>query len=360
MAKDYYKVLGITEEEKKLKGEEFEKALKKHFRTISLANHPDRQANKSEAEKKKAEDTFKEAAEAYEVLKDPKKREEYDNPHQHFEFNGSNFGGMDFDDILKGFGMDFGFSNKKRQDVQVKGSSIRIPFKLTLEEMHSGVTKKIRYKRFEVCDHCGGSGMTTESRKKTCRSCGGSGTVFSNGGFFHMSQTCPTCGGNGYVIENPCPHCQGHGIVQKTTEVEVEIPKGVLGGMSIMKSGLGNAPHHNKGTFGDLIIVVQEVKHDKFESNGNDLYFTLDIGVVDAILGTNITVETIDGKQLTAKIPQGTNHGHKMRFKGYGLPKYGSSSNGDMIGVVNVVMPKNISKEEKDILEMLKSKENFK
>lgn len=358
MAKDYYKILGITDDEKKLKGEEFEKVLKKKYRKIALTKHPDRLTGKSDAEKKKAEDEFKEASEAYDTLLN--KREEYDNPKSNFEFHGSNFGGMDIDDILKGFGMDFGGFGPRKGKTQVKGSSIRIPFKLTLEEINSGVTKKIRYKRFELCDHCNGTGMNENSRKKTCKSCGGTGTVFSNGGFFHMSQTCPTCGGNGFIIENPCPHCQGHGIRQKTTEVEVEIPKGALNGMSIIKNGYGNAPHHNQGTFGDLIILVQAQPHDKFQCNGVDLYFQLHIGVIDAILGTEVTVETIDGKQLTAKIPQGTNNGYKMRFKGYGLPKYGSVINGDMIGIVNVDMPKRISTKEKEILESLKAEENFK
>ena len=365
MKKNYYNILGITDEEKKLHGEEFNKIAKKKFRTLSLKFHPDRNPGDKEAEAK-----FKEIAEAYSVLGDEEKRKEYDNPMSHFDFRasgGPDFGGMGMDDILRHFnmgGFDFGFGGRQPREQNIKGSSIRINLKLTLEEMHDGVTKKVKYKRFEPCDNCGGSGMTAESRRKTCRTCGGSGTVIGGnnfaGGFMSITQTCPTCGGQGYIIENPCPHCQGHGIVQKTTdETEINIGKGAVGGMNLIVPGKGNFPPKGKGTPGDLIIVVEGIKHDKFELINNDLYYTLPIKVIDAILGCEVSIDTIDKKKLTVKIPRGTTNGHKLRFKGYGMPVYGSNRVGDMIVVVKVKMPSNLSNKEIALLEQLKQEENF-
>lgn len=366
--KDYYKVLGITDEEKKLQGSEFEKVLKKKYRQIALSKHPDRQGGKSEAEKKKAEEEFKEASEAYETLLN--KREEYDNPKSNFDFNmsgGPDFGGMGMDDILRHFGfggMDFGFGQRQPREQNVKGSSIRINLKLTLEEMHDGVTKKVRYKRFEPCEKCGGSGMTEESRRKTCRTCGGSGTIIGGngfgGGFMSIQQTCPTCGGQGYIIENPCPNCKGHGIVQKTTnETEIKIEKGALPGMSLVVQGSGNFPPKGKGIPGDLIIQIEPIAHNKFDLVGNDLHYNLYIGVVDAILGCETVIDTIDNKKLTAKIPQGANNGNKLRFKGYGMPIYGTNKVGDMIVTINVIMPSRITDKERNLLEQLKMEGNF-
>jgi molecular chaperone DnaJ len=206
--------------------------------------------------------------------------------------------------------------------------------------------------------------MTAESRRKTCRSCGGSGTIISgngfNGGFMSFSQTCPTCGGQGYIIENPCPHCQGHGIVQKTTsETEINIGKGVLNGMSLIVPRKGNFPPKSKGTPGDLIVAIEAIEHDKFDLVNNDLYYTLCISVIDAIVGCEVVVDTIDKKKLTVKIPQGTNNGHKLRFRGYGMPIYGSNNMGDMIVVVEVEMPSSLNNKEMALLEQLRQEEHF-
>ena len=192
--KDYYKILGVSDEEKKLHGEEFNKIVKKKFRTLSLKFHPDR--NQGD---KKAEEKFKDIAEAYEVLSDEKKREEYDNPTSNFVFNGSGFDAMDIDAFFRGFGNpfnDFGdlFGNRGEPKVK-KGDGIRIKIALTLEEILNGCKKKIKYKRREVCPNCNGSGLTENSKKKTCKTCGGTGTIYSSNGFMSMHQTCPTCGG---------------------------------------------------------------------------------------------------------------------------------------------------------------------
>ena len=255
---DYYSLLGITDEERKLPKDEFLKVLKKKYRELCIKYHPDKNPGDKSAEEK-----FKDAAEAYEVLGDEKKRAEYDNPASNFDFRasgGPDFGGMGMEDILRhfnmgGMGFDFDFGRPKERNT--KGTSIRIPMKLTLEEMYSGVTKKVKYKRFEPCDHCGGSGMTSESKKKVCRSCGGSGTVFGGNSFMAMTQTCPTCGGQGYIIEKPCSHCHGHGIVQKVTdETEIKLNKGLLDGMNVILGGKGNFPPHGKGTVHGLRNIM--------------------------------------------------------------------------------------------------------
>jgi molecular chaperone DnaJ len=352
--KDYYKILGVNKDASQ---EEIRKAYKK----LALKYHPDRNPGDKNAEEK-----FKEAAEAYEVLGNKEKKEEYDNPHSEFDFRtsgGPDFGGMGMEDILRHFGfggMDFDFGSPRREPRNVKGTNIRITLKLTLEDAYNGITKKIKYKRFEPCDHCGGSGKTDKTKEKICRTCGGTGFIFSQNGFMSMQQTCPTCGGVGKQIENPCPHCQGHGIVQKVTETEIKLGKGLLDGMSVIIGGKGNFPPHGKGTVGDLIVQIQIVDYGKYEVDGNNLYFPIELNVIDAILGCDINVKAVDGRELTAKIPNGTSDGHKLRFRGYGIPKYGTNSCGDMIGIVKIKIPSKVNDEEKKILQNLKEHENFK
>lgn len=350
--KDYYKILGIGKDASA-------DDIKKAFRKLSLKYHPDRNPGN-----KKAEEKFKEIAEAYEVLSDPKKKEAYDNPASDFDFFASgspDFGGMNIEEILRhfnGFG-GFGFG-ENMQPKQAVGTSIRITFKLTLKELLEGVKKKIKYNRFEVCDSCGGSGLTSESRKKTCSNCNGSGVVFSQNSFMRMQQTCPVCGGKGHILENPCKKCNGHGIVSTENEVEINIYKGSSHGQSFEFPGLGNFPPHGKGTPGSLIVTIVELPDEKFKRNGADLYFQMEVPVLKAIVGGDITVTTIDGKSITTKIPQGTEDGAQFRFKGYGMPFFNSDERGSMIGVVKLVMPKSIDEEDKKVLEGLCEKENFK
>ena len=352
--KDYYKILGVNKDAS-------QDDIKKAFRKLSIKWHPDKNQGSKDAEAK-----FKEIAEAYEVLSDPKKREEYDNPHSNFDFSmsgGPDFGGMGMDDILRHFGfggMDFGFGGRRREPREVKGTNIRITMKLTLEEMYNGVTKKIKYNRFEPCESCKGSGKTAETKEKICRTCGGSGFVFSQNGFMSMQQTCPSCGGSGKHIENPCRACGGHGIVQKSCVEEITLEKGLLQGMSIMVQGKGNYAPHGNGVPGDLIIVIQAIPNDKFEFDGNDVYFPIKLNVVDAILGCTIKIDTVNGKQLTAKIPNGTCDGHRLRFKGYGIPIYGTNDSGDMFGIVKISIPKSITKKEEELLKELKEQDHFK
>lgn len=350
--KDYYKILGV---DKNASQDDIKKAYKK----LALKYHPDRNPNDKSAEAK-----FKEASEAYEVLGDESKRKEYDNPQSTFEFHssGPNFGGMNMDDILRHFGMGgFGFNSQPQQPQ--RGSSIRIKVKLTLEEVLNGCTKKVKLKRYEPCAHCGGSGMTTNSRKKTCKTCGGTGMAFSQHMFMSMQQTCPTCGGKGYVIENPCPHCNGHGVVENSSsEVQFTIPRGVENGMQIEYQGLGNAAPHGKGQNGSLIVLVEFEEHKVFEVQGRDLVCNLEVPAIDAILGCDVEIGTLSGKSIKVKIPQGTASGQVFRFKGYGLPRYGSSigNAGNMIGIVNITVPKELNETERQLLQQLKQQQHFK
>jgi molecular chaperone DnaJ len=264
---------------------------------------------------------------------------------------------------MGGFGFD-PFGDGRKQKRRIEGTSIRITFNLTLEDMFNGVTKEIKYKRFELCDTCGGSGMTENNRKRTCKSCGGTGTVFSSGGFagfnMSMSQTCPTCGGQGYVLENPCNSCNGHGIVEKVVQKEIKLNRGVAHGQSYIFNGLGNFPPHGDGTPGNLIANILQVEHDKFDRVGDDLIFDLEVPVLKAIKGCTIDVTTIDGKTVAAKIPPLTSDGTQLRFRGYGMPKFNSDVRGNMIGVVKLVMPEKLNSEDVKLLEQLCERDNFK
>jgi len=357
--KDYYKILGVNKNAS-------QDEIKKAFRKLSVKWHPDRNNGSKEAETK-----FKEIAEAYETLNDPDKRKEYDNPKTTFEFHssrggGPDFGSMNMDDILRHFGMggfDMGFDMGTKKQQPIKGSSIRIKVTVTLEEVLTGCNKKIKVKRYEPCKHCGGSGMTAESRKKTCKTCGGTGMAFSSNGFMSMHQTCPTCGGSGYVIENPCKHCGGHGIVvNNTSEIEFNIPRGVEDGMQIEYQGLGNASPHGKGTNGSLIVVIEIAEHPIFEKHGRDLVCNLEVPALDAMLGCEVEIGTLSGKTIKTKIPQGTHSGQTFRFKGYGLPRYGNNigDSGNMIGVVSISIPKELNETERKLIEELKKQEHFK
>ena len=365
--KDYYKILGITDEEKKLQGKEFEKAIKPKYKKLCLQFHPDKQQGKSEQEKKDAEEKFKEVAEAYEVLSHEDKRKEYDNPMSGFKFEG--FSGGGFEDILRnmgGFGGfdDFfgGFGNRNnRQNRVSKGQSIRINIGITLDEIYNGVKKTIKYDRYDRCPKCGGSGQNEDSRVETCSHCGGTGTLFTQNGFVQTITTCPHCGGKGTILINPCSECKGNGIIKTNNTVEFDIPKGVGNGFSFSLNGQGSAPLNCNGVYGDLLVNVSEIPHNKFVRDGNDLYFDLEIPVISGILGCDANVETIDGKKLTTKIPQNIENGTHIRFGGKGLPIYGANNKfGNMIGVVKLRMPKKYSENEKRLLEELSRSENFK
>ena len=361
MEKDFYKILELSDEEKKLHGDEFNKLIKKKYRELSLKYHPDRNPNNKDAEEK-----FKEVAEAYSVLSDENKRAEYDNPMRTQAFNsGFHFNGFgDINEILREFGFSADFSDMgfgDHQNIVMKGSDTRLKFGLSLKDMFYGAKKKIRYSRYDKCEECNGTGSNGSTKVEKCNKCGGTGRIVQHNGFMQIMSTCPNCGGKGTIIKNPCHHCGGHGIVLKKSEVELEIPKGANAGMTLMSRGLGNAPEKMNGQYGDLIITLYEKDgENEFKRQGADLLKEIEIPVLDAITGCERKVKTIDDKVLSVKIPQGSEDGNMIRLKGYGMNVYGSDERGDLYGKIKIKMPKSISDDEKSIIESLKERNNFK
>lgn len=357
MKKDYYKILDLSEDEKKLQGDEFKKIVKNKFRALSRKYHPDK--CKDESKKTEYEEKFKEIAEAYSVLSDDEKRQQYDNPSSMGgDFGG--FGNFNMDDILRefGFGGFGGFNYGQAQRTQ-KGKGMRMVLSVSLEDIFNGVEKTLKYKRYEVCKECKGSGKSSRSVEERCTHCGGTGQIIQHVGPWQQISTCPHCNGKGTILKNPCPNCKGEGIELTEHNVTFTIPKGVGNGYMIMLNGEGNAPSHGKGEFGDLQIILKENDHDKFIREGNDLYFELEVSVIDAILGCQKEIETIDGKTLLTNIPPCSENGTKIRFGGKGMPIYNTSRFGDMYGIITIKMPKTLTEREKELLGELKRETNF-
>ncbi len=368
--RDYYEVLGVS---KTATDAEIKAAYKK----MAIKYHPDRNPGNKEAEEK-----FKEAAEAYDVLRDPEKRQRYDQ----FGFAGMNgqsgFGGgagMSMDDIFSmmnevfgaGFGGGFsgfsgfgGFGGGSRGARHVeKGSDLRLKVRVNLNEVATGVTKKFKINKYVTCPHCNGSG-SEDGKKETCSKCNGSGTTYRtmNTMFGHMqTQTqCEACGGTGSVIRNKCKHCGGQGIVKGEEIVEIKIPAGVQEGMVVTERGKGNAARWN-GVAGDIQVFIEEEPHPELIRDGQNLQYQLLLDVPTAILGGTAEVPTIDGK-VKIKIDPGTQPGKIMRLRGKGLPVvqgYGYGT-GDLIVQIGVYIPENLSREEKETFEKLRTSDNMK
>lgn len=362
--KDYYELLGLTNDDKKLPFDEFKKKLKQNYKKMALKYHPDKQQGKSDEEKKNAENQFKLIGEAYEVLSDEKKKKQYDNPMNASNmFDFGNFGGTSFhggfgDDIenlMRDFG--FGFGETRKNKI-IKGQSIRISIPLTLEEIYHGITKQIKYNRNVLCPECHGSKMGKNSRKESCSACGGTGRILSQNGNWQQIETCPHCHGTGVIIINPCTHCHGNGVINQSEIVEIDIPKGVIDGSQLILNGKGNAIPN--GVDGDLLVLIKEKPHEKYIRQNGNLFFQLNVPVIDAIVGCEVNVDTIDGKKLTTKIQNGTSHGTKIRFAKKGMPIYDKNDFGDMYGIVNLVLPKKLSDDELNALKNLQGKGNFK
>ena len=362
--RDYYEVLGV---DKNASPEE----LKKAYRKLALQYHPDRNPGNKEAEEK-----FKEAAEAYEVLSNPEKKARYDR-FGHAGMSGAGgYGGqgMSMDDIFSQFGdlfADFGLGSffsggfgggsRSGGTVRQRGGNIRVKVKLNLQEIEKGVKKKIKVNKYVTCDHCHGSG-SENGETETCPRCGGRGqviqTVNSFFGQMQTTSTCPNCGGTGKIIKNKCSHCNGEGIVKGEEVIEIDIPAGVGEGMQLTVRGKGGAGPHN-GINGDLIVLIEEEKHPELERDGSNLIYNLFISVIDAILGTEAEVPTVSGK-VRVKITPGTQSGKILRLRGKGLPNVNSYGTGDLLVNVNVWIPKKVSKEEEKTLQTLAASENFK
>ena len=370
MAKrDYDEVLGVDKTAS-------EDEIKKAYRKIAIKYHPDRNPGNKEAEEK-----FKEAAEAYDVLHDPQKRQQYDQ----FGFAGQGgaggfggFGGasMNMDDIFSMFGDIFGghaggfggfggFGGGQRRPQQHRGSDLRLKVKLTLQEISTGVTKKFKVRKDVVCQHCHGSGSADGGASETCPTCHGSGVIsHTTQSIFGMMQTqgvCPTCNGEGKIIKNKCHECSGTGVVKGEEVVEINIPAGVIEGMVVNVPGKGNAGRRN-GIPGDIQVFIEEEPNDTFVRDGNDLIYNLLLDFPTAALGGDVEIPTIEGTRLRVKIEPGTQPGKTLRLRSKGLPAvqgYGSGK-GDMVVNISIYVPKTLSRDEKKSLEKMKDSDNFK
>lgn len=362
--RDYYEVLEVS-------STTAADGIKKAYRKIAMRYHPDRNPGDHTAE-----DKFKEAAEAYEVLSDPDKRAQYDRfGHNAFgpgRGGGFSGGGMNMEDIFSQFGDILGddmFGNffgggrggsRRRQGV--RGSNLRVRIKLNYEEIAKGATKTIKVKKYIRCTTCSGSGAKDKNSSQTCATCGGSGQVRRVQqtflGQMQTVTTCPECNGEGSVITSKCSACKGDGRVYGEENINIEIPAGVQAGMQLSMSGKGNMGERG-GASGDLIILIEEESHPYLQREGNNVAFDLYISFTDAVFGSNTEVPTIDGR-AKIKIPPGTQSGKIFRLKGKGFPSVDAYGRGDQLIHVNVWTPQNISSEEKDLLDNLKESENFK
>ncbi len=364
--RDYYEILGVS---KNSNADE----IKKAYRKVAMQFHPDRNPGDHTAEEK-----FKEAAEAYEILSDPDKRAQYDR-FGHNAFGPGRGGGgfsahgMNMEDIFSQFGDIFGddmfgsfFSGGKSRGSGrsrgVRGTNLRVRIKVNYEEIAKGTTKTIKVKKYILCKTCGGSGAKDKNGSQTCRTCGGNGQVRRvQNTFLGQMQTvttCPDCNGEGTVITNKCTVCKGEGRVYGEEMVTLEIPAGVQEGMQLSMGGKGNMGERGGGA-GDLVILIEEEAHPYLQREGLNVAFDLHISFPDAVFGTQIEVPTIDGR-AKIKVPAGTQSGKIFRLKGKGFPSINSHEKGDQLIQINVWTPQNVSEEEKSFLENLQSSENFK
>ncbi len=362
--RDYYEVLGVA---KTATPEE----LKKAYRKLAIKYHPDKNPGDKEAEEK-----FKEAAEAYDVLSNPEKRQKYDQfghnmGPQGFPGGAGGFyssGGMSMDDIFSAFGDIFGGSfdmggfasagggrPRKRQRL---GDDLRITLKLTLEEIATGVSKTLKLKAFAKDDHCNGTGAKDGTSFKTCPTCQGTGTVRraqqTMFGIRESAAVCPECNGEGKIIDEKCHFCNGTGVEHREQTVSFNIPAGVSDGMTLTLKGKGNAPMHG-GVNGDLLVVIEEIKHPELIRDGNDVIYNLMLDIPTATLGGSVEVPTIGGR-ARLKIAPGTQPGKILRLRGKGLPSTDGYGKGDELINVMVYIPEHLTPEQTAVMEQLRDK----
>lgn len=364
--RDYYEILGVS------KGASPDE-IKKAYRKVAMQYHPDRNPGDKAAEEK-----FKEAAEAYEVLSDADKRAQYDRfGHAGLSGNGRGGfgGGQNMEDIFSQFGDIFGddiFGNffggggrrggGGQRPRGVRGSNLRIKLKLNYEEIAHGTTKQIKVKKYVTCTTCSGSGAKDKNSVQTCATCGGNGQVRKvTSTFLGQMQTvttCPTCNGEGTTVTAKCTACKGEGRVYGEETVTIDIPAGVQEGMQLSVGGRGNAGERG-GPPGDLIILIEEEQHKELHRDGLNVAYELHLSFPDAAFGTNVEVPTIDGR-AKIKIPAGTQSGKIFRLKGKGFPGVNSYEKGDQLIYVNVWTPQHMTAEERAMLEKLNNSPNFK
>lgn len=358
--RDYYEVLGVGRDASL-------DEIKKAYRKLALKYHPDRNPGDKEAEEK-----FKEATEAYEVLRDSEKRSQYDR-FGHSGVSGmggaggfEGFGGFDLSDALRAFMRDFGGfgfedffgterTSHRRHATAARGNDLQIRLRLTLEEIATGVTKKIKVSRKVPCSRCKGAGVKEGTSRRTCSNCRGSGEIRqvsrSIFGQFVNIQTCPACGGEGTVVSDPCPSCGGEGRIEGSKSVEVKIPAGVASGNYIRLEGQGDQGPRG-GPAGDLIILIEEMEHEIFERRGYDIVCDLPVSFSQLALGARVEIPTLDGTALV-KIPPGTQSHKILRLKGRGIPHLNEYGRGDQLVRLVAYTPQHIGKEEKELFEQL-------
>lgn len=350
--RDYYEVLGIT---KSASTDE----IKKAYRKLALQYHPDRNPGNTEAEEK-----FKEATEAYEILGNEQKRKMYDQ-FGHSAVSGtaggagSGFGGFGggFSDIFEEFedifGSFFGGGRRRssRSNRPQQGMDLRYDVNISFIEAAFGINKSVDIPKDEICSDCNGKRTAPGYDPETCSSCNGVGQVSTQRGFFNFTQTCPTCRGEGVVIKKPCPTCRGKGTVRKTKTIELNIPAGVETGNRIRIENQGE-PGRNGGPPGDLYVVIHVEKHEFFERHGYDLICEIPISISQAALGAKIKVPTLEeGKHITLNIPEGTQYGKIFRITGQGVPKLQGFGRGDLHVRVIIEIPKKINQKQRQLLE---------
>jgi len=368
MAKrDYYEILGVGREA----GED---EIKKAYRKLAVRYHPDKNPGD-----KSAEESFKEATEAYEILKDPQKRGIYDQyGHEGLRgggfgggFNG--FGGFDLSDALRAFMRDFGGfgglddlfgfgSSRSERSGPRRGQDLQVKLELTLEEISKGVEKTMKVKRLVACETCKGSGAEPGTKPARCPTCSGQGQVRrvsrSLFGQFVNVQTCPNCGGTGQVIESRCHNCGGSGLEKASTKIKVKIPAGVAAGNYLTVRGSGNFGR-NGGPPGDVLVVIDEKEHEYFTRRGDDVIFELPISISQAVLGAEIDIPTLDGN-ADLKIPSGTQSGKIFLMKNKGIPHLNSYGRGSQLVRVVVWTPTKLSDEEKDLFRQIAERQGEK
>jgi molecular chaperone DnaJ len=361
--RDYYEILELN---KNASQEE----IKKAYRQQALKNHPDKNQGDNAAEER-----FKEAAEAYEVLSNGEKRQKYDQfGHAAFENGGAGGfgGGMTMDDIFSQFGDIFGgfggfsgfgggFGGSSRGGGVSKGSTLRVKVTLNLQEVANGVEKKIKVKKYVACDSCSGSGAKNGTAKDTCHTCRGSGQVTRvTNTFLGQMQTasaCPSCHGEGTTISQKCESCYGEGMVKKDEVININIPAGVAEGMQVKMSGKGNAARRG-GVNGDLLVIIQEEKNTELTRDGSDLLYNLYLSIPQATLGATVEIPTVEGR-AKIKIDVGTQPGRILRLRGKGVPEVNGYGRGDLLVQINVWIPKTLDKEERKVFEKMEQSDTF-
>ncbi len=357
MAKrDFYDVLGIN------KGSSSEQ-IKAAYRKLAVKHHPDKNPGDKTSEEK-----FKEASEAYHILSDQERKQNYDNfGHAAFE-NGSGrqggfggFSGGDFSDIFEDFFGDFSGGGKSRgkRNTNNRGSDLKYDLSISLEEAYTGKKQDIKFSTTEKCNTCKGNGSKPGHDTGQCSMCGGNGRIRSNQGFFTVQQTCPQCAGSGEEVTHPCNDCNGQGKKQASKKLSVTIPKGVDDGTRIRLAGKGEAGSRS-GSSGDLYLFINVKSHELFKRSDENLFFEFPISIANAALGTTIEIPTIDGGKAKIKIPDGTQNGKQFRLKGKGMPYMRGSGNGDLYVQINTEVPISLNKEQKELLEKFRKIENEK